>query len=97
MLSSKREGLPAVLIEALAVGTPVVATDCPSGPDEILESGKYGSLVPVGDPAALAAAMLKVLDGPRPDAAPLQARAQEFSLERALGHYLALLQQAPRA
>jgi glycosyltransferase involved in cell wall biosynthesis len=97
VLSSKREGLPAVLIEALAVGTPVVATACPSGPHEILEGGKYGSLVPVGDPPALAAAMLQVLDGPRPDPAPLQARAREFSLERALGHYLALLQQAPRA
>ena len=95
VLSSKREGLPAVLIEAMSVGTPVVATDCPSGPHEILDGGRLAPLVPVGDTAALAAAMLRVLEH-RPDPAPLQARAQEFSLERALASYLALLQQPPR-
>jgi glycosyltransferase involved in cell wall biosynthesis len=95
VLSSKREGLPAVLIEAMSVGTPVVATDCPSGPHEILDGGRLAPLVPVGDPAALAAAIGRVLDGPRPDTAPLQARAAEFSLERALAQYLALLEQPP--
>jgi glycosyltransferase involved in cell wall biosynthesis len=64
-LSSAWEGLPTVLIEALALGTPVVSTDCPSGPAEILQQGNYGHLVPVGDPAALATALQAVLQGDR--------------------------------
>ncbi len=61
VLSSLWEGLPTVLIEAMALGTPVVATDCPSGPAEILENGKWGHLVPVGEPLHLARAILKIL------------------------------------
>jgi glycosyltransferase involved in cell wall biosynthesis len=61
VLSSAWEGLPTVLIEAMAVGTPVISTDCPSGAAEILGKGRYGMLTPVGDHQALAEAILKVL------------------------------------
>lgn len=64
-LSSIREGLPTVLIEALATGTPVVSTNCESGPFEILEGGRLGALVPVRDHEALAHAIVEALDAPR--------------------------------
>jgi len=66
VLSSRWEGLGFVLIEALATGTPVVSTDCQSGPREILQDGKYGRLVPVGNIDALAEAINKTLDNPLP-------------------------------
>ncbi len=62
VLSSRFEGLPTVLVEALAIGTPVVSTDCPSGPAEILEGGKWGELVPVGNSNTLAQAILHSLE-----------------------------------
>jgi glycosyltransferase involved in cell wall biosynthesis len=89
-LSSAWEGLPTALIEAMACGCPVVSTDCPSGPAEILEGGRYGELVPVGDDAALAAALLRALDAP-PARAALRARAAQFSLEAAVERYLPVL------
>ena len=63
-LSSTREGLPTVLIEALSFGLKVVSTDCPSGPREILKDGTYGRLVPPKDSAALAEAIIEALKGP---------------------------------
>jgi glycosyltransferase involved in cell wall biosynthesis len=65
VLSSHWEGLPNVLIQAVALGTPVVATDCPSGPAEVLDGGRLGRLVPVGDPRAMADALLAALAAER--------------------------------
>jgi len=83
---SQYEGLGNALIEALACGCPVVSTDCPFGPREILENGRWGALVPVGDDAALAAAMETALSQ-NPDRAALKRRAQFFSVERAVAEY----------
>ena len=90
VLSSAWEGLPTVLIEALACGCPVVSTDCPSGPSEILENGRFGPLVPVGNDEALAAAIQSVLDNPSPPAA-LKYRADLFTGDRILDLYMKLM------
>ncbi len=86
VLSSRHEGLPTVLIEAMACGCPVVATDCPSGPKEILESGKYGSLVAIGNSVALADAMIQTLEVPV-SRDVLVERGMYFSNERAVSEY----------
>ena len=90
VLSSRHEGLPTVLIEAMACGCPVVSTDCPSGPKEILESGKYGSLVAIGNSVALADAMIQTLEVPV-SRDVLVERGMYFSNERAVSEYLKLL------
>lgn len=90
VLSSLFEALPTVLIEAMATGTPVVSTDCESGPSEILENGKYGKLVPVGDVEGLAGAIASTLDEPW-DSEMLKGRGAQFSLDRALTQYMQVL------
>lgn len=90
-LSSKWEGLPTVLIEALALGTSVVATDCPSGPVEILEGGKWGRLVPVGDDRALADAILASLSDPEVPDEARQRMVQRFGLDAAVDQYMEIL------
>lgn len=80
--SSSHEGLGNAIIEAMACGIPVVCTDAPHGPREILEGGRLGPLVPVGDAGALAEAMAKTLDDPS-NINALRQRAMQFSVERA--------------
>lgn len=86
-MTSRWEGLGFVLIEALACGTPCVATNCPSGPREILQDGYYGPLVAVGDDAALAAALAQLLERP-PAREQLQRAARPYEIEAATDAYL---------
>lgn len=90
VLSSRYEALPTVVIEALACGAPIVSTDCRSGPREILKDGAFGDLVPVGDPEALAAAILAALARPH-DKQRLIDRSNDFSTAEAAQRYLNLL------
>ncbi|MFB4205564.1 glycosyltransferase [Arhodomonas sp. KWT2] len=94
VLSSRYEGLPGVLIQALACDCPVVSTDCPSGPAEILEDGRWGRLVAVGDDRAMADALVATLaDPPAPGA--VRQRAGAFTMARILTLYLQQLSPAP--
>ncbi len=88
--ASRWDGLPLVLIEALEFGVPIVSTDCPSGPAEILENGRYGKLVPVQNPAALAAAMMQSFSE-KHDRDALIRRAHDFSLPSISDQYLAYM------
>ncbi len=88
--TSRWEGLGFVIIEALAVGTPVVSTDCPSGPAEILGNGRYGALVAVGDYQALARQILRQLDDP-PDKAFLQQAVAPYTISASANAYLRAL------
>ena len=86
VLPSRFEGFGIVLVEALALGIPIVSTDCPSGPKEILANGQYGTLVPVGDSEAIAEAIIDTLESPL-NKEYLQQRAADFSSEKMLQHY----------
>jgi glycosyltransferase involved in cell wall biosynthesis len=90
VLSSLWEGASNVLLEALACGCPVIATDCPTGVRELLEDGKAGEIVPTGDAKALAEAMIRSLSI-RGDEKLLRSNAGRFRLENTLSSYLELI------
>ena len=90
VLSSDYEGFGNVIVEAMEYGLPLVSTDCPAGPREILDDGRYGTLVPVGDSGALTTAMIAAL-GKSHDRDALRSRARDFSVDKAADAYLDLL------
>ncbi|MEJ5366661.1 MAG: glycosyltransferase, partial [Desulfosoma sp.] len=90
VLSSIWEGSPNALTEAMALGTPVVATDCPSGPRELLRGGEVAPLVPMKDPEAMAEAVLQVLENP-PDPARLREAVSDYTVENSARRYLDVL------
>ena len=92
VLSSAWEGFGNVLVEALACGCPVVSTDCPSGPSEILEGGKWGKLVPVGDHEKLAEAILETIENP-PDREKLKQRGMDFHIDKIGNQWLDLVNE----
>jgi glycosyltransferase involved in cell wall biosynthesis len=95
VLSSIYEGFGNVVAEALALGTPVVATDCPSGPAEILGGGEFGRLVPIADETELAEAIVATLREPLP-AMTLRRRGQHFSVDRATEGHLSVVRGLPQ-
>ena len=92
--SAKVEGAPIALIEALALGIPVVSANCPCGPSEILQNGRFGPLVPVGDAAGMAQAIFETLKNPLPRP-KLQEAAQPYDIEISTTAYLQTLGLGP--
>jgi glycosyltransferase involved in cell wall biosynthesis len=92
-ISSRYEGFGVVTVEALACGTPVVATDCPGGPSDILNDGEFGELVDVGDPGQLADAMARTLENP-PDPDRLMERAQDYRADKVADRYAEVIERA---
>jgi glycosyltransferase involved in cell wall biosynthesis len=96
VLPSRFEGFGNVLVEALAAGATVVSTDCPSGPSEILDGGRFGQLVPVGDAEALAVALLEALDSPR-DKAGRDDWLRRFRSDVGVEQYMGIMQPVEAA
>lgn len=88
--TSVSESFGNAIVEALACGIPVVATDCPCGPREILEGGKWGALVPVGDADAVAGALMSAIASP-PEPSALKARARQFGITASIQRYNSIL------
>ena len=95
VLSSHYEGFGMALLEALSLGVPSVATDCPFGPGDILQHGRFGALVPVGDTEAMAVQMALTLNNP-PDPSFLMEAASPYALERITDRYLEIIGQRDR-
>lgn len=95
-LTSRWEGMPVALIEALALGRRIVSTDCPSGPRELLDQGRLGGLVPIGDEAGLATAMRQALDE-QPLAEAMRRAASAYTVEASTDAYLAAMGLGPHA
>lgn len=94
VMSSDWEGLPGVLVQALACGCPVVSTDCASGPREILKDGRWGTLIPVGNVMALTQAMREALSKERVEVDP--AELDEYTMVRSADHYLKIFNSVLR-
>lgn len=95
VLSSRYEGFGMALLEALCLGVPSLATDCPFGPADILQHGRFGALVPVGDTEAMAVQMALTLNNP-PDPSFLMEAASPYALERITDRYLEIIGQRDR-
>ncbi len=90
VLSSLVEGMPNVLVEAMMCGCTPVSTNCPTGPSELLQDGRYGYLVPMADPIAMAEGICRALEAPIPDDA-LQEAVKPFSAKEVISRHFALL------